>query len=352
LHSPQRNKADGSGPAAENTGLRNWETARAFLEVARGGSFRSASQKLHVSVNTLRRQIEEFETETGHKLFTRHADGVRLTKEAEKLLIAAKRMEAAAFDITRTRALDDTLRGEVRLSVTEGLGTFWITPRLVELQQYFPGLLIEMICSMRPADVMNLESDIGLQITPPETKDLRVVKLGRIHAMPFASPEYLARYGQPRGLHDLSGHRIVLQISEQTEPLGFARLFPGVSQVGLVSIRTNSSNTHYWAIAKGAGIGILPTYIVATKTVEPVDVGLHFSQDIYLVYHPDLAKIPRVRLVIDWLVETFSARRYPWFAEDFIHPRDLPDKASGLSLAALLEATNVSEKNNELRTEE
>jgi len=352
LHRSRSTKPDSGGYAAESVGLRNWENARAFLEVARGGSFRSASQKLQVSVNTLRRQIGEFEAETGLKLFTRHADGVRLTKEAERLLAVAKRMESASFDMLRARNLDHKLRGEVRLSVTEGLGTYWITPRLVELQQSFPGLLIDMQCSMRPADVMRLESDIGLQLTPPEARDLRVVKIGRVHAMPFASPDYLARHGHPRGLHDLAGHRVVLQVSEQIDALGFARLFPGMSQVGLVSIRTNASSTHYWAIAKGAGIGILPTYIVSTKTVEPVDVDLHFSQDIYLVYHPDLAKIPRVRLVIDWLVETFSPRRYPWFADDFIHPRDLPDGAEGLSLAALLEATNVSEKNNELRTKE
>lgn len=352
MHRSRSTKPDSGGCAAENTGLRNWENARAFLEVARGGSFRSASQKLQVSVNTLRRQIGEFEAETGLKLFTRHADGVRPTKEAERLLAVAKRMESASFDLLRARNLDQNLCGEVRLSVTEGLGTYWITPRLVELQQSFPGLLIDMHCSMRPADVMRLESDIGLQLTPPETRDLRVVKLGRVHAMPFASPDYLARHGHPRGLQDLAGHRLVLQVSEQIDALGFARLFPGVSQIGLVSIRTNASSTHYWAIAKGAGIGILPTYIVSTKTVEPVDVDLHFSQDIYLVYHPDLAKIPRVRLVIDWLGETFSPRRYPWFADDFIHPRDLPDGAEGLSLAALLEATNVSEKNNELRTKE
>jgi DNA-binding transcriptional LysR family regulator len=346
VHNPQSNRpGNGNGPAGENPGLHNWETVRAFLEVTRSGSFRSAAQTLHVSVNTLRRQIEEFEAETGIKIFTRHADGVRITKEAESLLTAAKRMEAAAFDMRRLHALDQTLCGEVRLSVTEGLGTFWITPRVVEFQQNYPGLLIDLQCVMRPADVMRLESDICIQITPPAVQDLRVVKLGRIHAMPFASPDYLARYGHPHGLDDLAGHHVVLQVSEQIDALGFARLFPGVSQVGLVSIRTNVSSAHYWAIANGAGIGILPTYIAPTKTVEPVDIDLRFSQDIHLVYHPDLAKIPRVRLVIDWLVEVFSSRRYPWFSDDFIHPRDLPDGSSRLSLAALNEATHVYEKN-------
>jgi DNA-binding transcriptional LysR family regulator len=319
--------------------LRNWETARVFLEVARTGSFRAASQNLHLSVNTLRRQIEEFENEAQIKLFTRHADGVRLTREAEQLVAAAQRMEIASFDIVRPRAPDPSVRGEVRLSVTEGLGTFWVAPRMVEFQRAYPDILIDLQSSMRPADVMRLESDVGIQITRPTANDLRVVKIGRMHTMPFASREYLARYGRPKNLHDLAGHRLVLQVAEQPDSLSFERHLPGVSQVGLVSIRTNASSTHFWAVVSGAGIGVLPTYVAPWRQVEPVEMNLRFAHDIWLVYHPDLAKTPRVRLVIDWLVESFSPKRYPWFSDDFIHPQDLPGDVGGLSLATRQKGT-------------
>ena len=36
--------------------------------------------------------------------------------------------------------------------------------------------------------------------------------------------------------------------------------FPGVSPIGLVSLRSNVASAHYWSIAKGAGIGMLATY--------------------------------------------------------------------------------------------
>lgn len=315
--------------------LRNWETARVFLDLARSGSFRAASQTLHLSVNTLRRQIEEFEAETGHKLFTRHADGLRMTREGDQMFAAAKRMELAAFDLMRARTPDPSLRGEVRLSVTEGLGTFWVAPHLVEFQRDHPGLLVELQSTMRPADMMRLECDVGVQLDPPTDKDLRVVKIGRLHSIPFASSTYMARHGCPKDASDLAGHRVVLQIAEQVDSLAFARLFPGISQVGLVSMRTNSSSTHFAAVVAGAGIGVLPTYLHKIGALEPIDVGLRFTKDISLVYHPDLAKIPRIRLAIDWLVEAFSPKRFPWFSDEFIHPRDLPDDPGGLSLWGL-----------------
>lgn len=315
--------------------LRNWETAKAFLEVARAGSFRAAAQKLHVSVNTLRRLIEECEKETRTKLFTRHADGVRLTDEAELLVAAAQRMEIASFDMLRSRAPDPSVRGEVRLSVTEGLGAFWVAPRMVEFQRSYPDILIDLQCSMKPADVMRLESDMCVQLARPTGNDLKVVKLGRLHTMAFASRAYLARHGRPKDFAAITSHKLVLQVAEQPDLLAFERVFPGMPQVGFVAIRTNTSSAHFWAVLNGAGIGVLPTYVAPWRLVEPVDLNLRFAYDISLVYHPDLAKIPRMRLVIDWLAESFSSKRYPWFSDDFIHPRDLPDDVSGLSLAAL-----------------
>jgi DNA-binding transcriptional LysR family regulator len=335
MSSVQKLSANGSQKREAAPVLRNWESARIFLEVARSGSFRAAAQGLNVSVNTLRRQIDELERQTGLKLFTRHADGLRMTKEAEQVLGAAKRMELAACDLVRGPDGYTSIRGEVRLSVTEGLASFWVAPHLVEFSRTYPDLLVELRSRMRPADVMRLESEVSIQIVPPTDKDLRVMKVGRMHGMPFASPTYLERYGRPKTVADFKKHRIVLQDAEQVDSMGFARLFPGISQIGMVSLRTNASTTHFWAVVAGAGIGVLPTYGADLRLLEPLDVGLEYAWDLWLVYHPDLAKTPRVRLLIDWLVELFSPRRFPCFSDEFIHPRDLPDHAGGLSLFGL-----------------
>lgn len=323
-----------------NPGLHNWEGARAFLEVVRHGSFRSASQVLHLSVNTLRRHVEEFEREVGLTLFTRHVDGVRVTAEGEMLVGAVERMEAASFDIARARNIGGSMTGEVRLGVTEGLGTFWLAPRLVEYQREHPGLLIDMRCAMHPADVLRLETDITIQITRPTVKDLHIVKLGRLHAIPYASQEYLETHGTPKDLSELKKHRIVLQVADQLVGAEeYARLFPDTPQIGIVSFRCNVSSAYCWLIARGAGIGVLPTYAHALGgRIVPVDVGnIRFTNDIWLAYHPDAAKIARVRSLIDWLIEAFSPKKYPWFADEFIHPRDLPAAVSGLSLPLLFE---------------
>lgn len=320
-------------PPGEHTerGVPDWESARLFLHIVRHGSFRAAAESLNQSVNALRRRLNEFEQRLGMPLVTRHVDGVRMTREGERIFAAAERMETVSFDLLRERdKAENSIAGEVRLAVTEGLGTFWIAPRLVEFQRAYPQLLVEMSCGMRPANVLRLEADLSVQITRPEAKDLTIRKLGRLHVMPFASRSYIATFGKPSTVAELAQHRIVLQVAAQIPGTEYDRLFPGLAQPGHVALRTNTSSAHLWAIARGAGVGMLPTYAHAIAAdIVPVEVGYRLTQDIWLSYHPDAKRIARVRRLIDWLVDAFSPRKHPWFRDEFIPPDQLPIGIAG-----------------------
>jgi DNA-binding transcriptional LysR family regulator len=267
-------------------------------------------------------------------------DGVRTTAEGEEILAAARKMESASFGLIRARDRSvPTLSGEVRLAVTEGLGTFWLAPRLIEFQRAHPKLLVDLHCAMQSADVLRLEADAAVQLSKPTNPDLKIVKLGRLHSMPFAGRSYVDTYGTPKTLEEALKHRLVLQVADQTATQElFEQVFPGIPHAGLVAMRTNVSSAHVWAIAKGAGIGMLPTYVHAIAArIVPIDVGLHFSFDIWLTYHPDVVRIPRIRRMIDWLIESFDPKRYPWFRDEFIHPRDLPKAYRGGPIINLFE---------------
>jgi DNA-binding transcriptional LysR family regulator len=318
--------------------LSDWDGVRVFLQVVRHGSFRAAAEHLGQSVNALRRHVQELERQLGVPLITRHVDGVRVTPEGEEVFAAAQRMEMASFGLVRARdRIDPAISGEVRLAVTEGLGTFWISPRLIDLQRSYPKLVIDMSCATQSADVLRMEADASVQLTRPTSPDLKVVKLGRMHAMPFAAKSYVERYGVPKTMEELLHHRICLQVTEYL-PItkDYDRYFPGVPQPGFVAMRTNVGSAHYLAIAKGAGIGLLPTYVFAIGgDIVPVDIGMVFPTDIWLAYHPDAARIPRVRRMLDWIIDSFNPRKFPWFGDDFIHPKDLPRTLEGEAVANL-----------------
>ncbi|MCZ7661225.1 MAG: substrate-binding domain-containing protein [Xanthobacteraceae bacterium] len=234
---------------------------------------------------------------------------------------------------------DSGLAGEVKIAVTEGLGTFWIAPRLVEYQAALPNLFVDLNCSMKQPNFRQLSTGVGIQLVEPNDPSLEKVRIGTLHSYPFAASSYVQRFGVPKSLGEIRKHRLVLQLADQTATQElYERVLPDVPQSDLVAVRTNSSIVHFWTIASGTGIGCLPSYVVALASdVVPIDIGLHFSFAIWLVCRPEVRRIPRVGRTIEWLVDSFDSRRYPWFAEQFIHPRELLDRYHGEPLPTLFD---------------
>src|SRR5262249_46545377 len=184
--------------------LKDWDAARVFLEVARSGSFRSAAEKLGLSINAVRRRVGDFERQTGATMFIRDVHGARLTEEGIHVMAAVERMEAASFDLLRSAS--NASSRQIPVAVTQGLGTFWLAPRLVDFQRAFPNILIDLHCAMHSADVSRHEADIAIQLSRPEVPDVKAVKLGRLHLMFFASAQYLETFGTPQTVDELAKH--------------------------------------------------------------------------------------------------------------------------------------------------
>ena len=311
----------------------NWDDLRVFLVVGRHRSFRAASEELGIALNTVRRQIERLEHAANFVVFARHTNGVSLTREGRDLFVQAETMEVAAKGLGRAgdRVAHD-LKGRIKLSVTEGLGTFWLAPQLVPFQRANPNLLVEMNCTFREPDLQHMESDISIQLTQPKRADLKIMKLGTMHVMPFASPEYLRLYGTPKSLEDVENHKIVEQLSPQLDVSAVDRLFPGKDRLGFVAFATNTSTTHFWCVIRGAGLGMLPTYLAHQGArIVPIDIGLTVAHNIWLTYHPDSKRSKKVARTIDCIRECFSSDKYPWFKNEFVQPSEFGNSSHMLS---------------------
>lgn len=321
-------------------GVPDWEGAHLFLELIRRKSFRATADHLGISVNAVRARVSDFERSLGVTLVTRHVDGVRPTAEGEQVLQLVNDMEKTTFELMRVcEPAEEVLSGEVRLAVTEGLGALWIGTKLVEFQRLHTGLMIDIHSTMRSADVLRLESDISVQLTRPTAKDLKVVKLGRLHFLFFAAKSYLDIYGYPKSVADLTNHRLVMQVEDdESWHQLYNQVFPGIPPEKIIAQRSNVSSVHYWAITRGAGIGMLPTYVYAVGApIIPLDLPLHHHIDIWLTYHESASSIPRVRKLCDWLIAVFSPKNNPWFRDEYIAPAELKKMYSGQPLTGPLD---------------
>lgn len=315
----------------------DWQDLELFLEVAEAGSVRAGAVATHHSVGTIRRRIARIEDKLGESLADRDPLGLKLTPTGHRLLSIAREMRQVRHSLESERKASPR-RERVRIAVTEGLGTYWLVPRLVEFQKDHPELDIALICDMRRSDVAGGETDVAIQLDRPQDERTRVERLGCLHLMPFASDRYLREAGVPKSVDEWPNHKLVWQEADQVA----SHLLPyilGTSETeDLIALRTNSSSAHFRAIATGGGIGILPTYARAvSRRVRPLDIGIHLHREIFCVVRPESLASASVQLVLAWLRESFDGGRFPWYDDNFVHPRDFEEAISSPNVISLFE---------------
>lgn len=306
---------------SQHSGI-DWDDLRLFLLATEHDSFRRTADIAGIHPRTLTRRIESLEEALGSRLFDRTVEGLKLTAAGSALVAGAKQMERGFFEAVRARR---DRRGLVKVSITEGLGIYWVMPRLAALTDQNRKLVVDLQCGMATADVLRLEADAAVSLARPTDPDLMVVKLGRLHVHAFASHLYVSRYGLPKCLEEIEQHRIVVQTAPEVDPDAWKSILRVPSLEGIVGMRTNSSAGVFYAVERGAGIGVLPTYALAFGApLVAVDLGnarRHF--DIWLSFHRDARKTRSAAFVLDWLEGIFDSSRFPWFRDEFIHPNEL-----------------------------
>jgi DNA-binding transcriptional LysR family regulator len=276
----------------------------------------------------LRRRIEQLENRLDARLFTRAATGVDLTADGRKVYSVGLEMLSQARILGRlSLGAGRGLSGLVRVGITEGLGAFWLAPRLRSLHETHPRLKVDLRCEMRVQDLSRLECDVAVQLDRPSASDLKMVRLGTLHLILFASEDYVARPGMLRKTEDLHKFRFVELVADQVPSELLEERVRDDPYFQFVVVRTNSSSAHAAAVASGVGIGALPTYArLINKRLIPLETDFHLKRTIWLAYHPEAAKLRRVQVVIEWLKAAFSSRDYPWFNDELMLPHHFDDR--------------------------
>ena len=118
---------------------------RAFLALARAGSFTRAAAELHVSQPTLTVQIQQLETAVGVKLFDRSKRHVALTQAGRDLLVPLERIlidvEAIA---TSTDELLAHRRGLVTVAALPSVAAGLLPRAIRKLSESYPGITVRV----------------------------------------------------------------------------------------------------------------------------------------------------------------------------------------------------------------
>jgi DNA-binding transcriptional LysR family regulator len=117
---------------------------RSFVAVAETGRMTTAAKVVHRSQGAVSQQIKRLEDLFRTPLFERHAAAVRLTRDGERLMVAAHRI-IALNDEVMSQMLAVEFSGEVRLGVPHDVVGMLMPPILRLFRQDHPNVLVTLV---------------------------------------------------------------------------------------------------------------------------------------------------------------------------------------------------------------
>lgn len=239
----------------------DWDNLRFFLELARAGTLVGAARRLGVDHTTVARRLQALEKQAGATLFTREADGHRLTEAGQRLLPGAQAMERAAQQLALgAPATGDGPAGVVRLGATEGFGTTLLAPRLAWLTRQHPGLTLDLLALPRLLHLSRREADIVISLERPRHETVVVTRLSDYALHLYGQREYLARRPLIQRREDLRHHAFVSYVDDLlfTKELQF---LGELHQPARFALRSTSISAQLEAVRAGAGLAVLPAFL-------------------------------------------------------------------------------------------
>ena len=281
---------------------------RVFHAVAAAGSLTHAGEQLDLSQSAVSRQISALEDELKVQLFTRHARGLLLTEQGERLYETTKKV-FDQLNAVQEQLLDskETPRGDLRVTATVGIGTYWLAPRLKKFTELYPEMRVHLLLHDGELDLNHREADVALRMRQPVQADLVQRKLFDVVYHVYGSPDYLRDRCQPNCIDDIDNHDIIVYgeaPAELSKVNWLAEVGRKPGSPRHAKMYVNNVIAMGKAIETGIGLGLLPDYfangnekLVRLMCDTPVP-----NYEVFLCYPEALRGSKRVGVFRDFLV--------------------------------------------------
>lgn len=290
--------------------MENLNAIRVFAKVAETCSFTEAAKHLALTTSAISKSIMRLEQDLGVQLLHRTTRSVSLTTDGASFFERCQQILAAVENAENalSRSQDAPL-GRLRVHMPVGFGRRVIVPALGTFVERHPGLVLDAELSDRRVDLAYEGIDVTVQIG--EMPDVRLIarKLCNLRFVACASPDYLARHGEPASPDDLDRHHCLNYVMMHTGRYREWQFMKDGKTFGrTVSGRLNMNNSDSLLEAAIAGFGIvmISNFIAAEALrngqlkallTDYVAIGPQVSA----VYLPSKSLSPKVRAFIDFL---------------------------------------------------
>lgn len=284
----------------------DWDDLRVFLAVARAPSLTRAAHQLGVNQSTVSRRLAALESALGTQLVVRVPGGHALTAAGTELLVTASNVsdEIARVD-QRVAGGDARVSGRLRVTCTDNFSNSYLAPHFARFAAAHPRIEIEVITRYQHLSLARHEADVAIRTTvrPPETLIGR--RLFRFALAVYGAADYVA------GLEEGPDPAKLSWIGWESKAYNRMMItdhFPGAQ----IRHRVDSLLDMRSLVRAGLGVAMIGCFAAdpdpGLRRVYPDPITRN-RMDLWLLWHPDVRQVARVRAFTAFITDTFMADR-------------------------------------------
>lgn len=279
----------------------NWDNLRYVLMVANQGSISAAARELGVNRSTVLRRIEQFQDDLNCRIFNRSVNGYALTAEAEKMIDAAREVEATLFDMQRQlEGAEMRLEGKLRVTTTDSFMVGLLGEPLARFRDRHPHIVLELVITNRILNLARHDADIAI-------RPAQVPEAGFISHQLCEVPFYIYRHQSSAITKNWQADDwIGVTDALLASPVG--GWFDQHLNPDRIVIRCDSLVSARTCAEAGMGLVLLPEALGdASPNLQKLeDTSAQLQTGLWLLTHPDLVRSARVNAFVEHLSETLG----------------------------------------------
>lgn len=281
----------------------DWDDVRYFLAVARQGSLSGAARILGVNHSTVLRRINALEATMAVRLFDKLPRGYVLTPAGDELHQAALGVEERLVEVGLSLSGRDTsITGTLRVTTVDVIAMHVLPRHIAAFHARHPGIRVDVTVAEASLSLTRREADVAIRVTnrPPENLVGRVV--ADLACAPYAAAA--DDRAVPLRARDWVG------LDESFDHTAMARWLKQTVPPDRVRYRVNSVAALIEAVRAGVGCGALPCVADTLPGLRRLGPVLpEVSARVWLLTHPDLRRMGRVRAFLDDMAQALAGER-------------------------------------------
>ncbi|WP_198646906.1 LysR family transcriptional regulator [Pannonibacter carbonis] len=237
-----------------------------FAAVLDTGSFTQAAERLGVTKAVVSQQVAKLEEELGASLIVRSTRRVQATEAGRafhaRCTVILKEAEDA-FDLVAEAS--GAPSGTLRLTAPYDYGTAKVVPAVTRYITRYPGCEVEVSFTDRRLDLMAGELDLAIHAGWLQDSSLQVRRIGEFRQVLVARADLAKKCKGLKEPADLAGLPFVANLALR-DPLTWRFSRDAISRETVqfsARLRLDTTTAVYHAVKLGAGLSVLPDYLVA-----------------------------------------------------------------------------------------